>query len=87
MQNLRPETLDSLFTPIREFQKEFQANFIPGNHRMTLRDLLRTMVVNVFHHLFMEEEGRVSHVITLTDIIEYLATEIWGELKVSNRAE
>ena len=51
---------------------------------MTLRDLLRSMVVNVFHHLFIEEEGRVSHVITLTDIIDYLATEIWGELRVNS---
>ncbi|KAJ3056521.1 hypothetical protein HK097_006428 [Rhizophlyctis rosea] len=84
IKNLKTDNLDSLFTPIREFQKKFQANYIPGNHRMTLRDLLRSMVVNVFHHLFIEEEGRVSHVITLTDVINYLATEIWGELRVNS---
>ncbi|KAJ3043811.1 hypothetical protein HDV00_004219 [Rhizophlyctis rosea] len=83
---LTPETLDDLFLPIRDFQKKLTVSYIPGNHRMTLRDLLRSMVVNVFHHLFIEEDSRVTHVITLTDIITYLATNIWGELSSPARS-
>jgi predicted transcriptional regulator len=40
---------------------------------MTLRDLIRSMVVNAFHHLFfVNDKGVPTHVITLTDILDFV---------------
>lgn len=70
---LKYDNAKDLLLRADEFLKKYEANYITGNHGMTLRDLLRVMVVNTFHHLFfLDEAGRVSNVVTLGDVVAYL---------------
>ncbi|KAJ3331249.1 hypothetical protein HDU76_003664 [Blyttiomyces sp. JEL0837] len=70
---LTSENLRDLLLPVRDFLKKHRPTFILGNVQMTLRDLLRSMVINSFHHLFfVNESGVPTHVITLTDILDFV---------------
>ncbi|KAI9354625.1 hypothetical protein DFJ73DRAFT_827229 [Zopfochytrium polystomum] len=70
---LNSETLSDLLLPVKDFLKKHRPSHIMGSVTMTLRDLLRSMVVNLFHHMFfVNDAGVPTHVITLTDILDFI---------------
>ncbi|KAJ3277681.1 hypothetical protein HK104_003071 [Borealophlyctis nickersoniae] len=76
---LTTDSFDDLFLTVRDFLKKHNVmgSYILGTHTMTLRDLLRSVVVNVYHHLFfVDDTGKASHVITLTDILDFIASNV-----------
>ncbi|TPX57376.1 hypothetical protein PhCBS80983_g03845 [Powellomyces hirtus] len=72
LKNLVPETIPNLFLPVSKFLSAIGATYVTGSQDMTLRNLLRVMVVNTYHHLFfLDEAGRVEGVVTLSDLIRW----------------
>ncbi|KAI9091105.1 hypothetical protein DFS34DRAFT_597273 [Phlyctochytrium arcticum] len=70
---LSSANVTDVFLPVKELLKRHEASFMAGNWDMTLRDLFRVMVVNLFHHLFfLNEKGKPTNVITLTDMLAFL---------------
>ncbi|KAJ3020833.1 hypothetical protein HKX48_000133 [Thoreauomyces humboldtii] len=72
LKTLTPKTMSNLFLPITQFLSAIGATYVAGSLDMPLRDLLRVMVVNMYHHLFfLDDNGRVEGVITLSDLIRW----------------
>ncbi|KAI8850346.1 hypothetical protein BC829DRAFT_389837 [Chytridium lagenaria] len=71
---LTKDTLSDLLMPVKDFLKKYRPSYILGNLQMTLRDLIRSISINAFHHLFFirESSGLPTHVITLTDILDFV---------------
>ncbi|KAJ3196249.1 hypothetical protein HK101_009620 [Irineochytrium annulatum] len=74
---LSSENLSDLLLPVKEFLAKHRSQVssdILGNLQMTLRDLIRSFVINNIHHMFFahESSGIPTNVITLTDILDYV---------------
>ncbi|KAJ3105411.1 AMP-activated serine/threonine-protein kinase regulatory subunit [Phlyctochytrium planicorne] len=84
---LTVETLPDLLLTVKDFLKKYRPSHILGNVSMTLRDLVRSISINAFHHLFFvrESTGLPTHVITLTDILKYVI--LGGEESVMGSVE
>ncbi|KNC96187.1 uncharacterized protein SPPG_08342 [Spizellomyces punctatus DAOM BR117] len=73
IKTLNSNNVQDLFLTVRELLKKNSATYITGTWTMSLRDLLRVMVVNTFHHLFfVNEGGKPTNVITLGDVLDFL---------------
>ncbi|KAI8823636.1 uncharacterized protein EV422DRAFT_363036 [Fimicolochytrium jonesii] len=76
LKTLATDNVDNLFLSVSKFLQLITATYMTGNIDMTLRDLLRIMVVNTVHHLFfVDDNGGVYGVVTLTDLISWCFEE------------
>ncbi|KAJ3173297.1 hypothetical protein HDU87_007670 [Geranomyces variabilis] len=66
-------TMSGLFLPTGAFLKQVGATFVTASRdTTTLRQLLRVVVVNTYHHIFFcDDAGRVEGVVALGDLIRW----------------
>ncbi|KAJ3172951.1 hypothetical protein HDU88_004409 [Geranomyces variabilis] len=66
-------TMSGLFLPAGAFLKQVGATFVTASRdTTTLRQLLRVVVVNTYHHIFFcDDAGRVEGVVALGDLIRW----------------
>ncbi|KAI8589920.1 hypothetical protein BDZ88DRAFT_438728 [Geranomyces variabilis] len=71
--NPATSTMSGLFLPAGAFLKQVGATFVTASRdTTTLRQLLRVVVVNTYHHIFFcDDAGRVEGVVALGDLIRW----------------